>query len=192
MFLSGGYIKNDEPRFFSTRISIIRLPADENGRKRKQLRCALTILAIGRRIISDNSQRTWPACCFASRTLKLNTLAINLAFMRLSRGIEGSDGRDVESVSTLRERAREKAERVKIVYMHLYPSFRGRGMFCSHGDTLTHRTHHWRRKKMVRGRVAEAVREAEDPSKDSLQLDLLFRATGMGDCDPCNDLGNVL
>lgn len=94
-------------------------------RKRKQLRCALTILAVGRRIISDNSQRTQPA--FRVQTLKLNTLAINLAFMRLSRGIEGSDGRYAESVGTSGERMRERGERVKIVYMHLYLSFRGEG-----------------------------------------------------------------
>lgn len=60
---------------------------------------------------------------FRVQTLKLNTLAINLAFMRLSRGIEGSDGCDSKSIGM----SREKRERVKIVYMHLYPSFRGEG-----------------------------------------------------------------
>jgi len=66
---------------------------------------------------------------FRVQTLKLNTLAINLTFMRLSRGIEGSDGCNTESVGPSRERERERGERerVKIVYMHLYPSFRGEG-----------------------------------------------------------------
>lgn len=92
------------------------------------------------------------------QTLKLNTLAINLAFMRLSRGIEGSDGCDAKSVGTLgRERERWREERGWKLCTRTYILVPGRGMSCSHGDTLTHRTDHWRRKKMVRSRVGRKI-----------------------------------
>lgn len=84
--------------------------------------------------------------------------------MRLSRGIEGSDGFAMPKApgrSRMREKERERERRWGVRGWKLctctYIFVPGRGMSCSHGDTLTHRTDHWRRKKMVRSRVGRKI-----------------------------------
>lgn len=110
------------------------------------------------------------------QTLKLNTLAINPAFTRLSGRVEGSRGRARRSSES---RGNVNAGRGWKLYTRTYISVasRGRGMSCSHGDTLTHRTDRWCRKK-------KTVCREENPSKDSSQLDLLFRVRDARDAGP--------
>lgn len=146
-------------------INIDHTPLD--WRMQKQLRCH-----IGNSGCQTESYAN-DIVLFRAPTLKLNTLAINPAFMRLSRGIEGSRGCDAESVRTSGEREREREgerkwegarrdkERVKIVYTHLYPSSQDEGCPVAMVTRwLIGRT------TDAGGRCCVGVR-AENPSKDS-------------------------
>lgn len=80
---------------------------DENGRKRKQLRRGIDNSRCRTENYLGQFSADLTSVLFHVRTLKLNTLAINLAFMRLSRGIEGSDGRGDAESGMSRERERK-------------------------------------------------------------------------------------
>lgn len=107
--------------------------------------------------------------------------------MRSSRDIEGGSCGVCATRKALGEHGGRERERVKIVCTRTYISVvpGSEGCSCIHGDTLTHRTgttdagRRWE----LGGKSLEAFLAA---------CDLLFRIKGAGDCDPCNDLGNVL